>query len=65
MEKIIARSIPPEIMMKFVEKLAEKTSPNFVSSIAKEVLAQGLSTQFDVSVGPIRITGKVVLRSPP
>ena len=65
MEKIIARSIPPEIIMKFVEKLVDKTSPDFVASIAKEILAQGLSTELDFSIGPVRVVGKIILRSPP
>jgi len=65
MERIIARSIPPEVIARFVDKLVEKTPPDIVASVAKEILAQGLSAQLDFSVGPIKVVGKVVLRSPP
>jgi len=65
MERIIARSIPSDVMMKFVEKLVDKTPPDLVASIAKEILAQGLSTEFDFSIGPIKVKGRAVLRSPP
>jgi len=63
MERIIARSIPPELLAKFVEKLVDKTPPDLVASVASELLAQGISAEFDLSVGPVKVKGKVILRS--
>jgi len=65
MERVIARSIPPELLAKFVEKLADKTPPDLVASVARELLAQGISAELDLSVGPVKVKGKVILRSPP
>ncbi len=65
MERVLARSLPPELVARYVEKLAEKTPPNFVANIIREALAQGLSTELDLRIGPLRVRGTVVLRSPP
>jgi len=64
MEKLLAR-IPPELIAKYIEKLAERTPPGLILTLAKELLSQGLKTDFKLSIGPIEVRGEVVLKSPP
>lgn len=65
MERVIARHIPLEVFIRYVEKLAEKTPPDLALETVKEVLERGLRTEFDLEVSGLKVRGSFLLKSPP
>ena len=62
-EKVIARALPPEVLLKYAEALAERTPPSLVADVLREALRNGLSAEIDLNVSGLKVRGKVILRT--
>jgi len=59
------RALPPEAFLRYAEKLAERTPPNFVADLLRDLLERGIGIEFDLGTALLRLRGRLIFRSPP
>ena len=62
-EKVIARALPPEVLLKYAEALAKRTPPSLVADVLREALRSGLSAEVDLNMSGLKVRGKVILKT--